>query len=241
MALQYDVVIRKIYEGNDRKTSDVNRGTKVTPVKYMEIPIKDEFELPTFALNYFLENIHNHPDVDALVVPVYSYGDKPYYVTLNRYMQDVLLERYDHLIEMTMPDGVKKYYGIQGTVFNKDLEPLLMCSWQVRRELNDDSEDMKYKYKLIRPILRIHPRCFQMQSDPMEKFIAKKFPTEIINTGNISVFGEGYLLYDNVRRPIKIEIDRSPFVLKEIDTPSVSITDDSLLQIARDHIDEIIP
>jgi hypothetical protein len=39
---------------------------------------------------------------------------------------------------------------------------------------------------------------------------------------------------------VKIEIDECPFVIRGTDVPSISVTNEDLLQLAADHIDEII-
>jgi hypothetical protein len=39
---------------------------------------------------------------------------------------------------------------------------------------------------------------------------------------------------------VKIEIDECPFVIRSTDVPSISVTNEDLLQLAADHIDEIL-
>ena len=46
----------------------------------------------------------------------------------------------------------------------------------------------------------------------------------------------GYLSFEHV----KIEIDECPFVIRSTDVPSISVTNEGLLQLAADYIDEVL-
>jgi hypothetical protein len=46
----------------------------------------------------------------------------------------------------------------------------------------------------------------------------------------------GYLSFNHV----KIEIDECPFVIRGTEVPSISVTNEGLLQLAAEHIDEIL-
>lgn len=244
MAIEYGEVVNRIYRCSTYGMRYYRREPrKTTSVKYMEIPIKDSFELPVFALHAFEEYIHKTPNMDVLVAPLYSMGAKPSYVTLTRYMKDVLLEGGgSECIELDIPgDPPLKYYGTHGAVFDENLKPVMICSWQIERKPST-SEERLYDYFLKRPLIRISPDCFQAQSNAMEKFIAKKFPMEILSTRSVTTFSISNTPIEQRHvYHIKIEIDESPFYLKQAEFPSVSVTDHSLLQIARDHIDEIKP
>ena len=243
MALDYSTVISRVYDNwTYRRHHNRNGNSKTTSIKYLEIPIGDTFELPVFALDAFSKNIEKHPDMDMLVAPLYSMGTKPNYVTLNRYMKDVLIECNDtHLIELGIPgDPPFKYYGTHGAVFDENLKPVMICSWQILRKPST-SEERLYDYFFERPLIRISPDCFQAQSNPMERFIAKKFPMEILSIRRVNPqIPESPIRYSGSYN-IKIEIDVSPFILKQVKYPSVSVTDNDLLQIARDYIEEIKP
>ena len=241
MALDYSAVISRIYEDWTYRRHRYG-SRKTTSIKYLEIPIGDSFELPVFALDAFSKNIEKHPDMDMLVAPLYSMGAKPNYVTLNRYMKDVLIECNDtHLIELDIPgDPPFKYYGTHGAIFDENLKPVMICSWQIQRKPST-SEEKPYDYFFERPLIRISPDCFQAQSNPMERFIAKKFPMEILSIRRVNPqIPESPIRYSGSYN-IKIEIDVSPFILKQVKYPSVSVTDNDLLQIARDYIEEIKP
>jgi hypothetical protein len=47
---------------------------------------------------------------------------------------------------------------------------------------------------------------------------------------------QSYLSFNHV----KVEIDECPFVIKDTDVPSISVTNEGLLQLVADHIDEIL-
>jgi len=241
MAQTYYSVLDNVYRGYAFTRHCRYERNKCTPSKYMEIPVnKDIFELPTFALSQFLDTIKAKPDLETLVAELYSGGATPNYATLSRYMKDILQERLStHLIKIAIPvqnhDPII-YYGTHGAVFNRYLEPIMMCLWQVSRTPKPDVPT-SYDYHLERPILKVSPNCFLRQADPMERFLAKKLPAEALALNIRCLNSEEAQRYK--RYTVKVEIDKFPFTLKEGSKPSTSISDDSLIQIARDHIEEI--
>jgi hypothetical protein len=105
------------------------------------------------------------------------------------------------------------------------------------------------KYKLIRPVLRIDPEVYMSKADPMEKFIANKMIGLCIE--NLKRKPSNYCLNDNHNAscivtceqsylPVKVEIDSCPFSLLTADTPSISTTNQELIKVAIDHLDEIV-
>ena len=246
MALDYSYTVCNAFEGSTRHCrigyNNYSGRTKTTVTKYMEIPVNtDTFELPTMAFFNFMDSVIENPSIEAVIVQLYSKGCIPYYKTLNRYMQDVLQCRFtiDRLVSLPIPNSDKKYYGTNGAVFDEDFNVLMMCSWLIKREKSEVTD--KYLYYPVRPILRISPECFIYQDDSMTRFLAKKLVTESLTT-HIGIPSEFFVsgMDSNATWKVKAEIDECPFQIKSSDTPSVSISDSSLLQIVSDHIDELL-
>ena len=254
MPAELNFAVRAIFRSNDttsRGLSYYGSASREEDLKklYMEIPINTPtFELPAFAYNTFETMVRkNRENCDAIVVTLKTMGKEPKYSTLNRYMRDLLNNDYanNKLIRVNVKqtdNTFKKYYVTQGAVFMDEFKPIMMCSWLVERFVANE----KTRFKFIKPILRIEPRCYLDKEDAMQRFIATKMPTlaldqlvEFPHVGNL----DDVIIVQNYISPtveVKVEIDRNPFVLKKSDAPSISTTRENLLQLAIDHIDEFI-
>lgn len=211
---------------------------------YMEVPIKDDvFELPLFAFHDFNNIMTRDADTEteALVVDLNTAGYSSSYKTLDRVMQDVLLESFYSsrlvVIKMEQPGGNLICYGTHGAVFDEDFNPILMCSYQVQRYTQGEET----RYSLIRPIIRVHPDTFKSRETPMQKFINNKLLIACLEE-NLHLPYRYHLHEridtDDTRLPARIEIDSIPFIIHKPDVPSISTTNQQLLQLALDHIDE---
>lgn len=249
--------ISRLYWGDSRSQCWGSRDGLSNPnVRYMDIPINQEvFEIPLLALDTFVDIVRNHTDgmTSFIAVSLNAIGREPRYKTVDRFMRDVLLENYKNsrLIKLEVKQGSDTvlYYGTQGAVFDKEFNPIMICSYQIQRlertvEVNAGEPDMiEYQYKLLRPILRVDPQIYLHKENPLEKFIVNK----MVNGCLEDTFypPSGYTLCRNFIRnneslPVKVIIDTCPFQLHQADTPSISTTNQKLLQVAIDHIDELI-
>lgn len=218
----------------------------VTTKKYLEIPISgDVFELPVLAFAAFREMLKEQKECSALVAELYSCGTQSTYKTLDSIVKDVLSTKaFPHLNKIVIPDNPKVYYGTYGAIFDTDLKPLMMLSWIMERRTNAEGKTM-YHYK--KPLLRLHPDPCVQKEDPLQKMLIGRI---LSNTLEVSVQTPYYRdmagfidQSNNWNRPsfkVKVEIDECPLVLKEVDVPSISLTNEDLLQLAADHIDEIL-
>lgn len=220
-------------------------------VKYMEIPITGStFELPLFATDTFYKLVLKEKDdkVDAIVVTLNTQERMSRYKSLERAMTDVLTENYFYgrlaLIEVKQGNEMVPYYGTQGAVFDKEFDPVMMCSCIVER--NKENEESKSFYKLSKLILRIDPYAFIHKPTSMERFLNNKLITACLE--NTFYMPSPNLPGNHLLRisrptekfPVKVEIDDCPFTVRPADTPSISTTNQQLLQVAIDHINEIL-
>lgn len=196
--------------------------------KYLEIPVnKPVFEIPVFALNSFRRCAW---ETDAIVVELYTEGRTPVYKTVDRYMRDLLITDFNRyrLVKCEVQNTV--YYASYGAIYNSDLLPIAMCSWEIEKLEGEERPN----YRFIRPILRVHPDCLVNQSDSILKFIGRKLVTVTLGMHRFTDPIQSSSL------PVRIIVEECPFRLKSVATPGIDITDKVLLSCAREHITEII-
>ena len=217
--------------------------------KYLEIPInEDVFEMPIFALDAFINLTDDNRDlsINAITAMLYTLKKEPRYKSLDRYMRDIILESFanSRLVECEVKQGTENilYYATHGAVFDRHFKPMMMCSWLIEKVgLNDVTR----KYRFIKPILRINPNCYISQADPMQRWIAKKAAVVGLSI-HLSIPFDYHLTTAFETRvtsepiDLTVEICKCPFKIKTADIPSISTTNEDLLQIAMDHIEEVV-
>ena len=202
--------------------------TEVSEGYFMEVPIKREIiEVPCIAFMEFM----NHSDADSIIVHLNNpKGCRSYYTSLDAIMKSALFSNFksDRLIEVQMREAPNTvYYVSYGTVFSKELYPIMMCSWVID---NTDPNTVK----AIRPILRLDPNYFINKNDKMLRYVMNKIPTEALSYIDYSPSG----LNSSRRFSVKIEIDESPFKVHKTPYPNVDTTNESLINEALNHISE---
>jgi hypothetical protein len=233
--------------------SDRNATDSGLPSKYMEIPISgNTILMPIFAFNtfYHLVKEERDGDIDSIVVKLDTTGKIPRYKSLDRNMKDVLLEGYPgtRLVKVKVKDSEDTeitYYATGGAIFDMDLNPLMICYYLIRKDnrstVNSGEPDTAVTtYKVVKPVLWVDYRPVIAKSDPMEKFIANKMVNTCLE-GNYNL-GPHYMNRRFLRaidRKVRVEIDRCPFNIFVTDTPSISTTNQQLIQVAKDHIEEL--
>jgi hypothetical protein len=248
-----DSVISAIFNGSSYNSHIRNYRraltSSITARKYMEIPINTddfEFELPLLAFDDFIKMHQNRKEGDVLVASLYSCGLSSTYKSLDSIMKDVLSTSFDkHLCTIQITGSPNIYYATFGAVFDENFTPLMMLSWVMEKRTNSEGI-IKYHYK--RPLLRLNPHPCINKGDALQRFLASRMLTTTLSTTayipyfyNCDGFIEQHRVF-SIRDGyhIKVEIDECPFTIKGIDTPSISITNEDLLQLAADHIDEVL-
>lgn len=231
-----------------------NRGTIYSPTRYMEIPIdKNQIEVPVLALAEFFkeEDGNTGEPATSLVINMYDNGVMPSYKSLESIFKELSVIDYslEKLVKVQIKPEEPIYYFSYGAIFNSNYVPIAMTSWILKR-VQDDLNDGTYKYEIMRPLLRIDPTCFTEKSDSVQKFIVNRLTTASLsehihlpNTYSVSESIRRIISNRNNRqwyRDVKIEIDKFPFTIKEVNTPSINTNNDELLQIAKTYIDEIL-
>lgn len=231
---------------------------KITGLKkYIEIPIdQDEFEVPIFAMTKFIELVKNNLDTDfqVMAAELYSRNAPLRYVSVERYMRDVLLDIFSKNGLLKCPakskDGTVTYYATHGAVFNSFLEPVAMCSWQFKRYLCEDTtvKNTRPTYSFVRPIFRIDPSVYMSQNDAMEKFLIKRFSTALLSLCKVSTPLRKELParivtiseYKDLIAP-SVRIEKIPFNINPISEPTIDTTNEELRRTALNYVEEIVP
>lgn len=238
-----DTSIREAF--HDRGHTNYSYGSEepVTPSIYMEIPIDNVFELPVMAFSAFRKMLSERPECNALIARLYSKGRQSSYKSLEAVMKDVLNSAFRYsLCKITVSDTQDIYYGTMGTLFNCHLAPIMMMSWIFERVVREDGKT-SYHYRM--PLIRISPRVIAEKDDSVKRFISNKFLSTVADMTLFSLpsfWNCTAIERDNlISHPnIRIEIDKCPFQIKTPCVPSIAVTNDSLLKIAADNIDDII-
>lgn len=249
-----DYVITSIFNDNG-SASQINRdyygervtSPAITTKKYMEIPIyMDVFELPLLAFSAFRNMMKYHMECDSLVAQIYSCGRTSNYKSLEAVMKDSLSTNLSkHLIKVEVPNTHRVYYSTFGAVFDHNLKPIMMLSWIMERKISELGQT-KFCYK--RPLLRLSPTPCLCKEDTMQRFLANKLLTVVLGNTYMTPyfydcgsFLEQHNSYSNRGTfKMKVEIDECPFILKDVETPSISTTNEQLLQLAVEHIEEAL-
>ncbi len=216
---------------------------------YMLIPVTgDSIEIPTMAI-YSLPTLENKilqkEPIDALVVNLNNNGGYSSFKSASASIRDAFTVLYKnaHLRRLvTVGDPEKTYYGTYGAIFDENFKPIVMLSWELEKIYRDD-EQVPFRYKFIRPILRVAPEVFINKSNTVERFIINQIiPTALSITYLSSPIFHRSMIYESNSGncKVKVLIEKIPFIIKETDVPSVSTTNEELLDTALNYIDEII-
>lgn len=230
----------------------INRSVSFTDKSsYMLIPVTgDNIEIPTMTMyslpmveNKFLQN----EPIDTLVVNLNNNGGYSLFKSVSASIRDAFTVLYKnaHLRKLvTVGDPEKTYYGTYGAIFDENFKPIVILSWELKKIYRDDDQD-SFRYKFIRPILRVAPEVFINKSNTVERFIINQIiPTALSVTYLSSPIFHRSMLYEsnssNCDTKVKVLIEKIPFIIKETDVPSISTTNEELLGTALNYIDEIV-
>ncbi len=216
---------------------------------YMLIPVTgDNIEIPTmtmFSLPTLENRILQKEPIDALAVNLNNNGGYSTFKSVSASIRDAftILYKNAHLRRLiAVGDPEKTYYGTYGAIFDENFKPIVMLSWELKKIYRDDEQD-PFRYKFIRPILRVAPEVFINKSNTVERFIINQIiPTALsINYLSSPIFHRSMIYESNSGNcKVKVLIEKIPFIIKETDVPSISTTNEELLDTAMNYIDEII-
>lgn len=213
----------------------------------MVVPISPDkvFELPTFLLSELpsLRKLLQEEGSHALVARLCTEGRFSKYKSMDAIMRDSLQigftrKRLHCLVEGDHPR--ETYYVTHGAIFDYQFNPVMMMLWKVQ-PIREESGD--FKYILRKPILRVSPHVLMEKKDAVQRYICNKIIPTTLAINHISVpsdyidlcLKEWYGWYH-----VTVEIEKIDFNVKDVDVPSVSTTNEMLLDIALNHVEEAI-
>lgn len=226
-------VIQRVYRYGNSIATD----SPVTSTKFLDIPINtNNFELPLFMYWACLNALTGNTIPDIISARLVSYGLKSNYKTTESIMKDALSTSFEYkLIQVNV--GNTSYYVTYGAVFDKDFKPLMMLLWNMNNISTTDTP----RYSL-EPICRVDPVLYVDKKDAIQKFIAGKFITTVLQSYvrlprqaplPINYSNSNYLTP-------KVEITPLRFNIRSVSTPSISTDNEALLQLAIDNVEELM-
>jgi hypothetical protein len=219
----------------------------ITENSYMEIPINtDVFELPIFAFTNFRGILSKQKNCDVIVAQLYSCGNPSDYRSMDAIIKDIISRKFnEHLHTIEVPGTSQVYYGTRGAIFDANLKPIMMMSWILER-VKDEEEHVKYRYK--RPILRLDADPCLNKEDQLQRFLSNKLLTSTLALNIYTPYFYNYNdyfiqsnLWSRESFKIKVEIDTCPFNIKKVERPSISVTNEKLLNLVEEYMGEMIP
>lgn len=222
-------------------------------MRYLEIPFsRGMIEVPTFAFNSFLTAaIEDYPDLPAFLVAKLKVStNRTYFKTVDSIAKSLLpLEfKTERLFMVQLREDSPIYYMSHGLILNADFKPIVICSWLLEEIPN--SEEIGVKYKFVRPIVRIAPSCFLEEPNTVSRFIANKL---FKNAMNLEVaqptMSQTYdvpwrqaisvVRNSSSNKKVIVEVGNIPFNSRYKDSPSISTTNDKIMEIARNCVSDI--
>ena len=230
-----------------------NRGThpkRMSPLKYLKIPLgKIPFELPLLTLdslrgiiNSVYDGVENVLNTDSLIVPLEVNNIRTYYKSLERNLVDVLrMSTINGLYKIVIDEenGVF-YYATRGAIFDKELNPIMICSWKVTSKEFLWEGEIKQQLEFTRPVLRIDANCFTSQKNAMERLVSKKIPTLVLPM----LLQDPFTAAECTSSPEVIIEDfhssKFPFKIREVFPPSMSVRDKEFFDVVKDYKEELV-
>lgn len=239
-------IIQRCFEGYLQDSIYFNTDTVIRNFQYMSIPIfKDVFELPVFMIGK-LSNCNlpvTSDEVDSFTACLNYIGTESSFKTLSSKIRAILINVFNRARLVKIPldtQGENYYYGTCGAIFNKNLMPVMIMSWRIEK-VQQDNPDKSFVYKFTQPILRVSPSVFTVKADSLTRYIINQIiPNALRNRYNAPhIYRNSLFLSTYESFSIKVDIGEFPFTLQKVNAPSVSTTNEELLNVALANIDEI--
>ena len=240
-------IIQRCFEGYLQDSIYSNVDTTIRNFQYMNVPIfKDVFELPVFMIGK-LSNRNpsvTSDKVDSFTVRLNYIGTESNFKTLSSKMRAILINVFNKARLVKIPLDTQDenyYYGTCGAIFNKNLMPVMIMSWRIEK-VQQDNSDKPFVYKFTQPILRVSPSVFTVKADSLTRYIINQIiPNALRNRYDAPhIYSNPLFLSTYESFSIKVDIGEFPFTLQKVNAPSVSTTNEELLNVALANIDEVV-
>lgn len=220
---------------------------------FLTVPLSaDEFLVPTFVLPSLKEcswGGNSAPDVAVHLNYIGGYSD---YKSLDAAFRDSLQCSYEktRLVRLPLSKPTDKpYYATWGAVFDNDYNPVMMTMWRLSKHhevINKGTsfESLRVRVGFSQPILWISPSVVINKGNAVERYLANKVIPTALSIPHVYTpynLGAAFSSGSSSCYPIKVEICKCPFSVKAPCVPSASTSNASLLDVALNHLDEIVP
>lgn len=214
-------------------------------LSFMTVPLKenDAFEIPVTALKPLSNSRNSIGTVDNIAMFLSSNDYVPFYKTLDATLKNTLHKTSEgaKLLRITHSNDEHPYYCSFGAIYDRNYHPIMMCSWIVQLIKEPEVSEAPYSFHLVRPILRVDPQVFIDRSNPIERYIVNKIIPAALTISPNHCYHLPFSIRDSSRSfRVKVEIDNCPFRITKPVTPTIETTNEALLKVALDNIDNII-
>ena len=247
MAATIDEILRDNFAYNFSSYNfRINSNTHLTRNTYMEIPLTgDTVEIPVFALGILIgvgTEIHRIDQYQVIAANMYDGEYHLHYKSLDANIRNALTGsfRQRHLVKVTSNSNT--YYLTRGLILDSDFNVLVMQSWLMQR-VPPKSSDGAARFKFAKPVLRVAPTVYEDRNDAMSKYIINKIiPAGALARVAVPSTSNYELIETDTQSVLSVQvvIDTIPFRMVDTETPSISTTNRELLDIALNHLDELI-
>lgn len=244
MDLSLVSAIRKCFDGygnNYTSLSGINVGALNPQSAYMTVPATgDLLDIPVFAIDSFMDKvlIRNEP-ADVLAVSLQDSKKVSTFKSMDVAVHNLLAFRLSDIGLVRLPhknDADPVYYCTHGAILDHNYNPLLLMSWRLKIE-----EELRIRYNPQEAVLRVSPLVFTDRATSVERFIINRIIPTALSISRIYPPNELLSSVNNTYNPkIKVEIAYCPFSITHTDAPSISTTNEELLSVALDNLDELV-
>lgn len=243
--MTFESSINRIYNGNFIDYGRHPRNDIPTIRKFLEVPVSksDLIEIPTVALHKITRRgVGNIDDLDNIVVDLFVAGQTPGYKSLEAIFKDAMLQLCGThgLVEVKVEQSHRQpeiYYMGDGAIFDKDLNPLAITTWLIRKAEHMDGWRVLHYHS---PVLRIDPNCFRKRNK-MENFIVGKLLNTVTSYHPEIDYGlNPGERYSFARYGISVIIENMPFKVLEPKVPSTTTTPEDLMNIVLQNQEEFL-
>ena len=200
----------------------------------------DEIEIPVIAIRHYefhIKNVISSPtlfNTKKVLLPLYNNSSDRVRSTFDSIIIEMFNVPYRSRLVKITTNKEDIYYGGRGIILDRDYTPLLLCTYSVKKVLDDNGYNMVYH----RPICHISPKVFSESDRVVNKGIIKKVIPFFSNTEITSPRNTTFLTGDASKVKVVVDNFDDFFVRPNQPTPN-ACSNDILNECLIDNIEDI--